>query len=74
MIEFSVKLTPEQLDTVVIGELTQTLGYLVDPKHDPYDTFDNKASIVASMCEVLKYYAGPIEYGIIIKTLSKKET
>jgi hypothetical protein len=74
MIEFNVKLTPEQLDTVIAGELTETLECLVDPENDPYETFDNKASLVAAVCEVLKYYVGPIEYDIIIETLSKKGT
>jgi hypothetical protein len=64
-----VKLDDDQIDRVIKKQMVYHLRYLLDPKDDIHETFDNKAADISAFCRVLRYYTTLEEYKEIIEGL-----
>ena len=54
-------------DYIIVKELKGILGDLEKPDWDEFETPDNKATNIAAMYQVLKYYLVPSEYQRFVK-------
>jgi len=49
-------------DQIIIKELKEVIGFLSEPKNDPFETPDNIAMTIGSFYTVLSYYLTTPEY------------
>jgi len=59
-------------EQIIIKELKEVIGFLSDPKNDPFETPDNIAMTLSSFYCVLSYYLTTPEYEAFVKGMRVK--
>lgn len=60
----------EFINEAIENSLKETIEIQLDPKFDPFETADNKAFLLASFFEVLRYYSTPDKYKQYVNSLN----